>query len=516
MSNQIAVFRSLVGQVSKLSNSTREMVSVAGFLLLAFALRLRNLDSPISGSYTFRNTQTAWGIRSVVEGHLSPFSIETPVLGPPWRIPFEFPLFQLFAGVFARFSGMSIEASGRLSSLLFFIATTAVLYIICRAYLSFPVSLAVVGLVLFCSHNLEYGSSVLIEYCALFFSLVAFFFARRFLFVSRKSTLFLFVVASATAGLVKITTSFVWVVVGSIALVIIERPSIRKSRTLIGLAILSHVPAVFWTRWADAEKSKSPMTKWLTSENLRTWNFGTFRQRLYYFDWHRAVSVEFLPSVVGLTSAAIALALVGLILGKNLRLSSAFTLILASGPLVFTNLYFVHDYYWTAVLPALAVLIGIGIEVLGQLIASRVDVSKRRVGVMQVSVALVLACASWFSPYGARHFEVFAKPGSLTSFDGDVQTAVETIRKYTTPGDNIVVIGADWNPRILYFSDRKGLMLPNGFDPSAIRNSRDLGTLYKFAYFYVDHDVDSDTLRSIFGDVVIEHVENGLYRFAST
>ena len=116
------------------SKRREEVVFLALLLIPAFVIRLRNLNSPLTGSYTFRNTQTAWGIRSVAEGVLSPFSVETPVLGPPWRIPFEFPLFQIIAGLFSRLTGLSVEVSGRLTALTFFITSAVFFYLILKKF----------------------------------------------------------------------------------------------------------------------------------------------------------------------------------------------------------------------------------------------------------------------------------------------------------------------------------------------------------------------------------------------
>ena len=207
-----------------------EQISLAGILLVAILVRLRNLNSPVSGLYTFRTTQTAWGIRSVADGSISPFSIETPVLGPPWKIPFEFPLYQIIAGLFSRLTGLTVEASGRIVSIIFFISTAIVFYMVCRKFFEVATSIVALVIFLFNSHNLEYGSSVLIEYCALFFGLLAFLFAYKYLQTQDSRNLLYFLPAASLAALVKITTSIIWVFIGVIALIFIEK---KKQKTFI-------------------------------------------------------------------------------------------------------------------------------------------------------------------------------------------------------------------------------------------------------------------------------------------
>lgn len=436
-----------------------EQISLAGILLVAILIRLRNLDSPVSGLYMFRTTQTAWGIRSVAEGSISPFSIETPVLGPPWKIPFEFPLYQIIAGVFSRLTGFEAEIAGRLVSIAFFGLTALVFYQILRYLFDLKISLTVLVVFVFCAHNLEYGSSPLIEYCALFFALLGFLNAIRFIESNSYRYFALFTLSAAIVGLVKITTSVVWVGVGTFALFVKLKPKRYTTAVLVFGVILSQIPAIAWTRWADSQKEKSPWTYELTSKKLSSWNFGTIRQRLHYFDWNHSVLQEFFPSVIGSTHTIIFLLIVGISMRKTRMTTTLFLAIFLSGPLLFTNLYFVHDYYWTAVLPALLISLAFGMDGLlstDWLQQLKKDFNSTIFGVLAV---LALVVSSWFTPHGFRHFEVFARPGRIDFNKEEDLIAVKQLTNFTKATDEILVVGAYWNPSILYFSNRRGLML---------------------------------------------------------
>src|SRR5262249_20433758 len=50
-------------------------------------------NNPITDYHAFRQTQTAISAYYMV-GRPPSLAYETPVLGPPWSIPFEFPLYQ--------------------------------------------------------------------------------------------------------------------------------------------------------------------------------------------------------------------------------------------------------------------------------------------------------------------------------------------------------------------------------------------------------------------------------------
>src|SRR5690349_21039333 len=90
-----------------------------GFSLWAIHIGWQN---SITNSFSFRQCQTAIAARSIQEG--GPFfAYETPVLGPPWSVPFEFPFYQGLVGWSARFLPLPLEQTGRLFSVLFFYAT---------------------------------------------------------------------------------------------------------------------------------------------------------------------------------------------------------------------------------------------------------------------------------------------------------------------------------------------------------------------------------------------------------
>ena len=459
-----------------------EQISLVSILLVAILVRLRNLNSPVSGLYTFRTTQTAWGIRSVADGSISPFSIETPVLGPPWKIPFEFPLYQITAGMLSRLTGFEAEITGRLVSIAFFVLTALVFYQILRYLFDFRTSLSVLVVFVFCAHNLEYGSSPLIEYCALFFALFGFLTAIRFIESNSYRYFALFALSAAIVGLVKITTSVVWVGVGTFVLFLKLKPNKNTTAALVLGVIFSQIPAIAWTRWADSQKEKSPWTYDLTSQKLSSWNFGTIRQRFHYFDWNHSVLQEFFPSVLGSTYTIIFLLIVGISMRKTRKTTTMFLAMFLSGPLLFTNLYFVHDYYWTAVLPALLISLAFGVD--GLLSTNWLQQVKKdfNTTIFGALTVLALVISSWFTPHGFRHFEVFARPGRVDwNKEGDL-IAVKQLTNFTKETDEILVIGAYWNPSILYFSNRRGLMLRDNLTEL---ESSALSDLSEFDYILV-------------------------------
>ena len=67
----------------------------------------------------FRQTQTAISVWRLLEG--GPWlAYETPVLGPPWSIPLEFPLYQWVVAFAVRLIGGPLDQTGRAVSLVCF------------------------------------------------------------------------------------------------------------------------------------------------------------------------------------------------------------------------------------------------------------------------------------------------------------------------------------------------------------------------------------------------------------
>jgi hypothetical protein len=68
-------------------------------------------NQPLVGEHGFRQTQTALSVFWLLRG--GPWlAYWTPVLGPPWSIPFEFPLFQWIVALLARM-GVGLDPAGR-------------------------------------------------------------------------------------------------------------------------------------------------------------------------------------------------------------------------------------------------------------------------------------------------------------------------------------------------------------------------------------------------------------------
>jgi hypothetical protein len=117
-------------------------------------------------------------------------------------------------------------------------------------------------------------------------------------------------------------------------------------------------------------------------------------------------------------------------------------------PLVFTNLYFVHDYYLAAVTPALAALIGLGAGSVWKRLPPKPLVKRVAIlaGAVLASIPLLFGRAYWQSIY-------------VENPDPQAMEFAREVDGLTRPDDLVGVVGLDWSPTVLYYANRWGLMV---------------------------------------------------------
>jgi hypothetical protein len=91
-------------------------------ILFLIAFAAKGWTSMLSTYHGFRQAQTAISVRYLLKGG-SWLAYETPVLGPPWSIPFEFPLYQWIVALVVKSGLLPLEQAGRFVSESFFFSS---------------------------------------------------------------------------------------------------------------------------------------------------------------------------------------------------------------------------------------------------------------------------------------------------------------------------------------------------------------------------------------------------------
>lgn len=423
-------------------------VMFALVVLLSLWLLTRSWSASILDRYEFRQLQTAlstWWIAQ--EGWQLDYL--TPLFGPPWSVPMEFPFYQLLVATLHHLTGLPLEQAGRLTGIAMLLACLPAVHdLLALAGLRSSRRLIVLAVVLSAPVYLFYARTFMIETTALCFSVWFLALLRRSLENPRWLWIAATVVAAILAGLTKITTFLVF---GVPALALVEaawrKPAISRGHTLLASALPALISlgiAWCWIRHGDTVKDSNPFTGFLAARELHHWNFGTFGLR---FDWSFWLKLQEVVVGYNLAEGAIAVALLcaPFAPARSRWIAAVAVLGFFSGPLVFANLYHVHDYYYAA--NSLLLLSAAGL-----MLASAWDDPRLPRGANWLALGLVFACQfyAFYRGYASHHRNGPAAPPALAA-----------VIRETVPADGVVLIyGADWNPLLPYYSERRALMVP--------------------------------------------------------
>ncbi|WP_370677653.1 hypothetical protein [Pleomorphomonas sp. PLEO] len=422
---------------------------------------------PILDAHAFRQTQTALSVYWMGHGGAL-LNYETPVLGAPWAIPFEFPIYQWMVLGVSRVSGLPLDGAGRSVSYAFFLLTLIPLRVISGYfYKSRDVFLISVILFLISPIYLFWSRTFMIESVALFASLS--FIACVIRWVQAPSLLKLaFATLFATlAALQKITTFLpAAIVAGVIALDYMWRivPSkLEGERTfrkaifevfrffpLVLPVIVSIVLFEFWLKWSDQSKALNSFGDSLTSAALTSWNFGSWAQRVSWPFW-LVVHSRIFPQTVA--SLEVVILLFGVVFFLKPKCMKSALLVLPGffgGLLLFSNLHFVHNYYQYAISIYLILAVAF--------VVHEVERVRPLLGVVSLFV-LMISCEFVFFAGGQSYFHAVRNGASLQ----DSQTMqLARFIKEKTPQDSVIIgFGYDWSSELSYYAERRSLMVPS-------------------------------------------------------
>jgi dolichyl-phosphate-mannose-protein mannosyltransferase len=425
-------------------------IAIVALALAVFVLAVvPTLDEPLLEAHGFRQTQTAYTARIYHQDGIDLLHPKLPVLGEPFEVPFEFPLFQAAASVVMDV-GFDDDVAMRLTGLACFLLTAVLLYGLVRHVADRPSAVAALVAFLATPFALIWGRASMIEYLATA-GAVGFAWATVAWRENRRPEIAGLALAAWLVGmLVKPTTAAFWLL-PALAYRPTNPRSTSRGRTAAVLALLVFVPlaaTALWTRHADAIKAASPLTDWLTSSELEDWNFGSLSQRLDRGVWGVIVG-RVVVHVLGFAGVALlAVALVALVRSAQRLFWVGVVLAGALPPLVFTNLYLIHDYYIAAVTPALAALLGLGAGFIWRLLPPTPPVR-----VVAALLGLLFAASTVGLDHAYWRYAWNDEPDTATL------ALARQLDRVSRADDRIGVIGLDWSPAALYYADRWGLMV---------------------------------------------------------
>jgi hypothetical protein len=379
-----------------------------------------------------------------------------PVLGAPWRVPYEFPLFQQLTAWIAQL-GISITQAGRMLSVACFILCVLVMARLWKTWgLSGSIRQIAIALLIASPVYCIYATSHMIESLALLFALLHIWTAWRFAGSLQWRWLVFALISGVMAALVKITT---WLPAGALVAILglmefkqaYAKDEVgRKWRSWLGLLFVSagsFIAGVIWSEWCAGIRVSHPM---VNEASFFSWNFGTIEQRLSLKNW-TLVAGKHLLILFGPLGLLVPI-LVAVALWKGARNSTRSFLILSLlgyiiHTVVFFRLHLRHDYY----------VFGAGIFLISAVVFALISLqeSKPAVWIRWCPVALALSMAVGSLVY------LTVKRGyhDLTS-----EEAIKSLQNVKAAGA-LLMFGFDWNPRVPVAVGRKALMVT---DPAEI------------------------------------------------
>ena len=472
---------------------------------LAVALRWPIMNFPLTEAYVFRQAQTALMIREFMYGGFFQIS-PLPVLGPPWQVPMEFPLFQWIAALGGSVVGASPQIAGRLTALFFFMVCAALVALIGNRLYSRSVGFTGFVVFLFLPFGWQWGSAPLIEFMATAGALGSFYLVM--LWVERRSWWLIaaLTIVLSVACLVKITTAIVWIIPLIAIAVLWKKPvgirGVTNRWPLLIPVVLSGAAGLGWTRFSDAYKSRYQFTEFLTSQSLTEWNFGSIEQRLDARNW--SMIFGYSEAILGLLVIFFLLLILALFFWGNHGITIALASTLFIGPMIFFNLYYMHGYYLAATYPALVVVMAAGIVgVVHTIGKDPIRSNLARCSVVATATFGLLVMA-WISPEGQRV--------SQRSTEGFEQFPLaQEIVDNTTVDAGVITVGCDWSPIYAYLSGRKMLML-SGHNPDESIPKEWIGSDVQFVASCIDA-IDPATATGLKGPFL--QVSPNIWRIVS-
>jgi len=417
-------------------------------------------NNTIFDNHGFRQSQTAITTYYLRFGNF--FSYETPVLGPPWSIPFELPVYETIVAASSKSLHLPLDQTGRLISVIFFYATLLPFFVVMRklgtSRLAIFPTLALFAISPF---YLFWSRTFMIESTALFLAVTYLAFVATATAHNRVTEINSWILAvgimlsGALAALTKITT-FASFLLAAMLLVLHKlwrdwKTGRLKSST-VGLLVTSTVlvPVIFsysWTVHTDRVKSLNPMGRHLTSQALERWNFGTLAQRLSLDSYTNFAFMgigHVIDNLVGnrfVILLAFAL-LIGLGL-RSLRMLVICLILYTSAVAIFFNLHVIHTYYAYANGIFLIAAIGFCISA-----ALETRTVRRWAAVCVFAFAICGCVVQYFREY--YQLQKTNAPGR--------PSAAAVIDRETNSTDALLVYGLDWSSEFPYQAHRRAIM----------------------------------------------------------
>ena len=223
--------------------------------------------------------------------------------------------------------------------------------------------------------------------------------------------------------------------------------------------MLPFIAGKIWLSYGDSIKSANPFAREIIisiSSHQAKWNYGTLEQKIDPATWQaiwRHITDQMLAPFPFVGSFLMPLILIaGAIASpRRIPLLLIFLAGFASGPIVFTNLYFEHSYYWCA--NGIWLLLAVGVALGGIFEFKPQKIWPQVTSLALAAVIAVCGFVQWFRNY----LPILT---SLPSHEQLAEAWIKPVQSIIPPERSMLIVSENWNPCALYYAERKGLAFP--------------------------------------------------------
>ena len=244
--------------------------------------------------HAWRQSHTAISVQEMLRG--GPFwHYRTPIFGPPWQWPLEFPIYQWLVALFTRVFGTALEPTGRAVAVAFFLGTLGATWVALELFEIAPRHRPIVLALLSASPIYIFWSrTFMMESAALFFAVV---YAASVHRATRRTdggqspgALAAAALAGALAGATKVTTLAPFLAGAAMLAALRWRRGgwTRQMTTSVVVAAFA-IPLLAtlgWLAFVDVQKATNPLAAALVWAGERDQRFGSFADRLVARNWY--------------------------------------------------------------------------------------------------------------------------------------------------------------------------------------------------------------------------------------
>lgn len=450
------------------------LLAVAGAVVVFFQV----IEKPLLGPHAFRQTQNALSSYYFAKELLPIWVNKMPVLGPPWNVPTELPLFQYLSARLHLLSDLPLDLAGRVVSIFFMISMLFPLAIIARicaekrnaAWLAVAVTVSS-PLYLF------WAPSYMMETTALFLSLMMVCISlllvtslmRSGLFVNKSLHAFLFLIACSIGVVGAMQKGTTWASAAGVLLLLVIYFGVKfrcgRIRFLVAFTLVmivissSLICAKTWLNYGDSVKKLNPIAKEMVvvgSAHHNKWNYGTLEQKLslqtWIIIWNHIKDQIAVPLPVLNWSFLLFIIVLGAVCApSSVWLTSIFIAGFLSGPLIFTNLYMEHSYYWCANAVWLLLAIVVSLVSIDHFILNKLNF-----GYTSLILCIVIV-VSGFLTWQSRFLPIWRQIPTYTELN---QAWIQPVQRMVPESRSLFILWPNWNPMMHYYAERKGLAFP--------------------------------------------------------